>query len=103
MPIRGSVTFKGGGAIPAGEIAIYIEDLAIQQSTQRRLAETHVTSDGGSRTIDFFFPADIGVPASSSLRIVARLKRGDGWLLARGSSQFAESTPISVTLNAAVY
>jgi hypothetical protein len=37
------------------------------------------------------------------LQIVARLERADGWLLARGSTQFAAGGSVTVTLNEAVY
>jgi hypothetical protein len=46
-------------------------------------------------------------PASSTssptLRIVARLERADGWLLARGSAQLEAGAPVHVTLNVVMY
>ena len=101
--MRGAVTFAGGAAIPVGQIEIYLEDSAIQDRAQRRLAETRVTSDGGSTTIDFSLSQPAGAAGSPTLQIVARLERADGWLLARGSVQIKTNAPISVTLNEAIY
>jgi uncharacterized lipoprotein YbaY len=101
--IRGAVTFAGGAAIPEGFIRIYLEDGAIQDSAQRRVAETRVTSDGGSKTIDFSMARPAGVTASPTLQIVARLERADGWLVARGSASLQPSMPVSLTLKEAVY
>jgi hypothetical protein len=41
--------------------------------------------------------------ASPTLRIVARLERADGWLLARGSARFEAGAPLEVALRAVVY
>jgi uncharacterized lipoprotein YbaY len=101
--VRGVVTFAGGRSIPEGNIKIYLENLAIQDSAQRRVAETRVNSDGGSKTIDFSFSRPASTTASPTLQIVARLERADGWLLARGSAQIKASVPVEITLNDAVY
>ena len=101
--IRGEVTFAGGATIPAGHIEIYLEDLAIQDREQRRVAETRVESDGGAKTIDFSLARPASSATSPRLQIVARLQRMDGWLLARGSAQFEASSPANITLNEAVY
>ncbi len=101
--IRGAVTFAGGALIPKGHIEIYLEDLAIQDSAQRRVAETRVKSDGEATTIDFSFSRPASLTALPTLQIVARLERGDGWLLARGSAQFEARSPVFVTLKEAVY
>ena len=98
--MRGAITFAGGKAIPAGEIEIYVEDPAIQDSAQRRVAETHVTSDGASNTIDFSLSQPAGAAA---MQIVARLTRADGWLIARGSAQIATNTPVNITLKQVIY
>ena len=89
-----------GKAIPEGEIEIYVEDPAIQDSTQRRVAETHVNSDGASKTIAFSLaqPAD-----AEKMQIVARLTRADGWLIARGSVQVALNAPVTITLKQVIY
>lgn len=98
--MRGDITFAGGKAIPEGEIEIYVEDPAIQDSTQRRVAETHVNSDGASKTIAFSLaqPAD-----AEKMQIVARLTRADGWLIARGSVQVALNAPVTITLKQVIY
>jgi uncharacterized lipoprotein YbaY len=103
VDVRGAVTFKNGTAIPKGDIEIYVEDLAIQDSAQRRVAETRVESDGGSKTIGFSFSWPAGAAASPMLQIVARLERIDGWLVARGSTQLDATSPINVTLNEVSY
>ncbi len=98
--MRGDITFAGGKAIPEGEIEIYVEDPAIQDSAQRRVAETHVNSDGASNTIAFSLaqPAD-----AEKMQIVARLTRADGWLIARGSVQVALNAPVTITLKQVIY
>ncbi len=98
--MRGDITFAGGKAIPEGEIEIYVEDPAIQDSAQRRVAETHVNSDGASKTIAFSLaqPAD-----GEKMQIVARLTRADGWLIARGSVQVALNAPVTITLKQVIY
>ena len=40
--IRGAVAFEGGAVVPEGQLEIYLEDPAIQDSAQRRVAETRV-------------------------------------------------------------
>jgi uncharacterized lipoprotein YbaY len=103
IDIRGAVKFAGGAAIPEGHIEIYLEDLAIQDRALRRVAEAHVKSAGGSKTIDFSLPLPASSTASPKLQIVARLARADGWLLARGSAQFEATAPVDVTLNQVIY
>src|SRR5262245_46852190 len=85
--IRGAVTFEGGAEIPKGHIEVYLEDAAIQDNAQRRVAKTRIESDGGSKAIEFSLSALPASTASTTLRIVARLERADGWLVARGSAQ----------------
>src|SRR4051794_36751759 len=97
--IRGAVTFEGGAVIPEGHLEIYLEDPAIQDSARRRAAKTSVKSDGASKTITFTLSLPASSTASSTLRIVARLERADGWLVARGSAQFEAGSPVHVTLN----
>jgi len=99
--IRGAVTFEGGAVIPEGDLEIYLEDLAIEDGAQRRVAKTPVKSDGKAKAIEFA----LSPPASSSprLQIVARLERADGWLVARGSTRFEAGSPVSVTLHVVMY
>jgi hypothetical protein len=101
--IRGVVTFEGGKAIPEGRLEIYLEDTAIQGNAPRRAAETGVESDGASKAIEFLLSAPAGGTVLPTLRIVARLERADGWLLARGSAQVEAGAPLEVKLNAAIY
>jgi uncharacterized lipoprotein YbaY len=101
--IRGAVTFEGGAIIPKGHLEIYLEDPAIQDDTRRRAAKTRVKSDGGSKAIAFSLSPPASSTASPTLRIVARLERADGWLVARGSTQFEGGSPVHVTLNPVMY
>jgi hypothetical protein len=101
--IRGAVTFAGGAVIPKGDLEIYLEDPAIQDSARSRAAKTRIKSDGGSKTIAFSLSPPASSTASPTQRIVARLERADGWLLARGSAQFEAGSPVDVVLNAVMY
>ena len=103
VDVAGAVNFKGGAVIPRGHIEIYLEDPAIQDNAQRRIAKTYVESDGGSKTIAFSISLPAGSAASPTLQIVARLERSDGWLVARGSAQIRALSPVSVTLKEAIY
>jgi uncharacterized lipoprotein YbaY len=99
----GTVTFKGGAVIPKGRLEIYLEDPAIQDKAQRRAAKTHIESDGKSKEMAFSLATPAGMAASPTQRIVARLEREDGWLLARGSAQVDIGSPAQVALSAVVY
>ncbi len=100
---RGAVTFEGGAVIPEGHLEIYLEDPAVQDNERRRAAKTRINSDGGSKTIAFSLSPPARSAASPTLRIVARLERADGWLVARGSAKFEAGSPVDVTLNAVMY
>ncbi|MBP1883897.1 hypothetical protein [Sinorhizobium mexicanum] len=103
IDIRGVVTFEGGALIPEGHLEIYLEDPAIRNGARRRAAQTRIRSDGGSKTVAFSLSPLASSTASPTLRIVARLERADGWLVARGSMQFEAGPPVSVTLNTVMY
>jgi hypothetical protein len=103
VDVRGAVTFKDGAAIPEGNIEIYIEDLAIQDRTQRRIAETRVISGGWAKMLDFSLGRPASSTASPSLQIVVRLERPDGWLVARGSASLDTTSPVNVTLKEVSY
>ncbi|PSJ51353.1 hypothetical protein [Kumtagia ephedrae] len=101
--IRGEVTFAGGAVIPKGDLEIYLEDHAAQDKTQRRAAATRLKSDGGAKAIAFSLAPPVSPAASQTLRIVARLERADGWLLARGSTEVEAGSAVQVTLNTVMY
>jgi uncharacterized lipoprotein YbaY len=101
--IRGTIIFEGGAKIPEGRLEIYLEDPAIQDSARRRAAKTDIKSDGGSKAIAFSLSPSASATASPTARIVARLERADGWLVARGSTQFEAGSPVNVTLNTVMY
>ncbi len=100
---RGTVTFKGGAVIPKGRLEIYLEDPAIRDKAQRRTAKTQIESDGKSKAVAFSLVPPAGLAASPTQRIVARLERADGWLLARGSAQVGTGLPAQVALSAVAY
>ncbi|RCS21657.1 hypothetical protein DUT91_22650 [Phyllobacterium salinisoli] len=101
--IRGAVTFAGGAIIPQGHLEIYLEDFAIKDKAQRRVAQTRVKSGGGEKTIGFSLCLPASFTASPTLQIVARLERADNWLVARGSAQFEAGSPVNITLNTVMY
>ncbi|AYG63921.1 hypothetical protein [Rhizobium jaguaris] len=101
--IRGSVTFESGAVIPKGHLEIYLEDTASQNNPRRRASQTRIRSDGGSKAIAFSLPPPASSAASRTLRIVVRLERADGWLVARGSTQLKAASPVNVTLNTVMY
>jgi uncharacterized lipoprotein YbaY len=99
----GEVTFASGTAIPAGRLEVALEDPAIADGARRRLSTTRAESDGRAKAIAFALsrPADASPPAT--LRIVARLERADGWLLARGSARAGAGSPVRVRLETVMY
>ncbi|KQV40758.1 MULTISPECIES: hypothetical protein [unclassified Rhizobium] len=100
--IHGAVTLESGSAIPKGHLEIYLEDPAVQGKA-RRSAQTRIKSDGGSKTIAFSLASPAGSTVSPALRIVVRLERADGWLVARGSAPLKLGSPVNVTLNTVTY
>ncbi|EHK74547.1 hypothetical protein SM0020_28325 [Sinorhizobium meliloti CCNWSX0020] len=67
------------------------------------VAQTRVKSDGKSKTIAFSLSVPGSATASPTRRIVARLERADGWLVARGSIQLKAGAPVHLTLNPVIY
>lgn len=101
--LSGTVIFEEDAVIPKGRLEIYLEDPAIQDKAQRRTAKTRIESDGKSKEVAFSLAPPPGFAASPTQRIVARLERADGWLLARGSAQVGTGSPAQVALSAVVY
>jgi hypothetical protein len=101
--MEGTVTFEGGGVIPEGRLEIYLENPAIDDKGLQRVAETRIESDGRSKAITFSLPPPAGLMVSPDLQIVVRLERADGWLIARGSSQFEAGSPAQITLSTVMY
>ncbi len=99
----GTIVFRGGAPIPKGRLEIYLEDPAVRDKAKQRTAETRIESDGNSKQVAFSLAPPAGLAASPTLRIVARLEREDGWLLARGSAQAGAGTPAEITLNTVMY
>ena len=99
----GIITFEGGTIIPEGFLEISLEDPSLSDEALRRVAETRIESDGGSTSIAFALSPPASFAPASSLQVVARLERADGWLLARGSTQVDAGAAIHVTLNTVMY
>jgi len=101
--VSGTVEFEGGAAIPKGEVEIYIEASAAQDDALHPPAMTRAESDGRSGAIDFSLTLPADATASPRPRVVARLERADGWLLARGSAQLEIDSPVRVVLHPVMY
>ena len=101
--VHGTVIFEGPATIPEGQLEVYLEDPAILDKTQRRIATTRIASDGQSRAVTFSLAPPVGFAATPTQRIVARLERADGWLLARGSARLGTGSPVRVALSAVMY
>ncbi|WP_037283884.1 hypothetical protein [Rubellimicrobium mesophilum] len=101
--IAGTVGFEGGQAIPKGEIRIYVDDPAAHDGGRDHAAEARVSSDGGATSVEFTLSPPATSAASPSTRIVARLERSDGWLLARGSAQLEDGSPVHIVLHNVLY
>lgn len=101
--IRGTVAFDGGDVVPEGRIEIYVENPAVQGKARRAEPATRLESNGKSETIEFSLPPPPSTTVAKGTRIVARLERADGWLLARGSAGFEIGSPITVTLYPVMY
>lgn len=100
---RGTIAFEGGAPIPEGCIALHLEDPAVGDATRPSVGAPCVESDGKSTTISFSVPASSGSAASRGSRIVAGLRRSDGWLIARGSARLDADASVHVTLYRAMH
>lgn len=101
--ISGEVAFQGGAVVPMGDLEVFLEDPAIKDEARRRVATALIKSNGASKAIAFSLSPPAGSIGSPTLRIVARLERTDGWLIARGSAKVQASAPVTVTLNTVIY
>jgi hypothetical protein len=97
--IRGTVAFVGDTLIPKGQIRIRLEGLG--DDTPRPEAE--LASDGRATEVDFRILLPAAQGAGTGARIVGRLERKDGWLLARGSVQVRTDLPIALVLHTVMY
>lgn len=100
--ISGIVEYEGGAAIPKGQVEISLKDAAADNARSAP-TETSLESDGGSKTLTFSLPMPAGNAVSPTAQITARLKRVDGWLLARGSAEISEDGAVSVMLYTVMY
>lgn len=93
-----TVGFEGGGFVPPGQLAVYLDGPGGQEGARPLAARTHSESEGGSREISVSLSLPARMDMSSPPQIVARLQRPDGWLLARGSAQLDGDAPVFITL-----
>ena len=101
VDISGTVEFSGGAVIPKGGITIHLEVPETDASHQPPALA--VVSDGKAKAVDFSFAQSAGPDTAPGARIVARLEREDGWLLARGSAQVEPGTPVHIVLHTVMY
>lgn len=100
--VRGAVAFEGGATIPEGRLRLYLEDPAVADAAQGRVSEALVESDGKSTEIAFSLALD-ALAASPTRRVVVRLERPDGWLIARGSAKADPASAVEVVLKPVIY
>jgi hypothetical protein len=95
-----TLDFEGGGVIPKGRLAVYLDGPGAGRDETRLAA---ATSSGGSRkiTLSLFLPP--GMDRTPPRQVVALLERADGWLLARGSAQLEGGGPVVITLYTVMY
>lgn len=97
---RAIVEYEGGQPIPKGQLQVYVEDPGV---AGKRAAPAEVATDGKTKEIEFTLGAASGARSAGPVQVVAQLQRADGWLLARGSADYAPGTPMRITLFAAMY
>lgn len=101
VDISGTVEFAGGAVIPKGGIMIHME--VPETDALHQAPPLAVESDGKAKAVDFSFAQSVVPDAAPGARIVARLEREDGWLLARGSAQVEPGTPVHIVLHTVMY
>lgn len=101
--MQGTITFFGGGAIPAGILKVHLEDPFATAKVKSSLGETQLKSSGKDDAISFSLPAADARPASGTLEVVVRLERKDGWLIGHGTQQFKPGETINVAVNTVQY
>ena len=99
--IDGIVAFAEAAPIPKGRVVIELE------APQHAAIRTTLRSDGTARAIPFSIDGIDGLPSANAprARLVGRLERNDGRLLARGTAPLREggAGPVSIVLYAAMY
>lgn len=99
--LDGTLRFESGAKIPKGTIEIFLEDPA--SGRLETAAAERVQSTGAETEIAFALPRPAPTISAPTVRIVARLERADGWLLARGSAKLNAGTATDITLFRAMY
>lgn len=98
--IGGTLFYEEGDKIPEGRIEIMLETSTGKAAIG---TATRLESSGASKAITFSLPAPDQAATPQILRIVARLERADGWLLARGSAKVKAGAPVDITLFRVMY
>jgi hypothetical protein len=97
--IKGVLTFESGGEIPKGQISVTLSNPVTATGAEKTLLE----SDGTATSIPFSVSLADTARDAGKLKIIVRLEREDGWLLARGSALIEAGEQVEIQLNTAVY
>ncbi|UWR42398.1 hypothetical protein K4F84_12580 [Phaeobacter inhibens] len=100
--VQGRLIFAENAKIPKGRIILSLSDPG-QPGTSDPALEFDLISTGRAKRIDFTLSSAALSALSPTLRVVARLERADGWLIARGSTKMPTGSPIHITLNKVMY
>lgn len=99
----GTITYGARKTLPAGRIALVIEDTADPAADQPTVLT--VESDGTAETLDFTLPDDAlsATLNRKGVELVAYLEREDGFLIARGSVEMPLVAPVVIDLATVMY
>lgn len=101
--IRGNIVSDDGKPIAEGELTVHLERRGVAEEAKRRVAKTQIKSDGKQKTIAFEIAAPAAVLSEGDHDLVATLRRADGWLIARGSTDYRAGAVAELTLNIVMY
>lgn len=99
--IVGTLSYPDKKIIPKGQVEVFLKGNDVNADPDS--VKTLLTSDGSLQYITFSLELPADTQISKVSQVVARLKREDGWLLARGSANLTTRTPINITLNTVMY
>jgi hypothetical protein len=98
--IAGTVAFADEAPIPKGRLRIVLDVPGSEAPEPAPSAE--LVTDGKATAVDFALTRPDGANPAG-LRVVARLEREDGFLLARGSAPVEPGTPVHIILRIVMY
>lgn len=97
--LGGTILYESGKKIPEGRIEIFLETVPGKTAGG---PGTQIESSGSSMSIAYALSGVDQATALQGSRIVARLERADGWLLARGSAKVTGDS-VDITLFTVMY